>query len=152
MVANTQQTIVPTCETVRVKLTVPLVLSYLLKEYSQAKIGQITGRSQQAVSQFVAKHYDVLQPLANKDNLYMAAKSKYIASRAQDVTIDILDSCQDFNKRDLIPVTATLDRNITTHRLLSDESTANVSVSTVNSNMAERQKQREELLKELSDI
>ncbi len=144
--------LVTTCEQPKIKLTVPLVLSYLLKEYSQQKIGEITGKSQQAISQFVQKHYDILQPLRAKDNLYMAAKSKYIASRAQDVTIDILDNCDDFNKKDLIPVTAVLDRNVTTDRLLSGESTSNVSIDTINHNMAERQTQREALQAELADM
>jgi hypothetical protein len=122
---------------IRVRLTVPLIASYLSKNYRITDIAKICNQSHQWVSEFMQKHYDKLLPLIDDKDVYSAMQAKYISNRAKDELENVLNTCNDFNKKDLIPLTAVSDRHTQQYRLLSDRSTSSVSVSVVDSNIKE---------------
>ena len=76
-------------------------------------------------------------PLIDDKDVYSAMQAKYISNRAKDELENVLNTCNDFSKKDLIPLTAVSDRHTQQYRLLSDRSTSNVSVSAVDSNIKE---------------
>ncbi|MHC4270097.1 MAG: hypothetical protein ACYSTS_16760 [Planctomycetota bacterium] len=136
----------------RVKLTVPLIASYLSCNYNVTSIAKATGQGHQWVSEFIKKNYDALLPLIDKQDVYAAMQAKHVAHKAKEKLNDIIDTCNDFNKRDLIPLTAVSDRHTQQYRLLSDKSTANVSIDQVHANREELRARKEMLLARLKEI
>ncbi len=130
---------------IKTKLTVPLIASYLSCGYNITSIGKVTGQAHQWVSEFIKKNYDYLLPLIDNQDVYAAMQAKHVAYKAKEKLNDILDTCEDFNKRDLIPLTAVSDRHTQQYRLLSDKSTANVSIDQRNINIKELEAELAEL-------
>ncbi len=125
---------------IRVKLTVPLVASYLSKGYRVTDIAKICNQSHQWVSEYISKHYDELMPLLDNEDVIAAMQAKYISQRARNELENDFDTCNDFTKKDLIPLTAVSDRHTQQYRLLSDKSTSNVSVEAVDARVEDRNK------------
>ena len=132
----------------KVKLTIPLIASYLKRGATRADIARVCNVSHQAVSDYVQRHHDALAPLVDSSGTYQATKAQHVADMAQDRLIEHLPAT---DKKDLIALNAISGTHIDKYRLLSDKSTQNVSVDVVTGNIAERKKRREELLKELED-
>ncbi len=132
----------------KVKLTVPLVASYLARGVKRTKIAKLCNISNAAVYDYCDRHYEELAPLIDTSDGIMAMKSKHIAEKAQD---RILVHLKDSEKKDLFALNAISGTHVDKMRLLSDKSTENFSMDVINSNIAERQKRREELLKELGE-
>ncbi len=133
---------------IRVKLTVPLVASYLSKGYRITDIAKVCNQSHQWVSEFISKRYVELMPLLDNQDVISAMQAKYIAQRARNELENVFDTCKDFTKKDLIPLTAVSDRHTQQYRLLSDKSTQNISKEVLHTRMEDRNKQ----LKELQEI
>ncbi len=133
----------------KVKLTVPLVASYLVRGVKRTQIARLCNISNAAVYDYCDRHYEELAPLIDTSDGIMAMKSKHIAEKAQE---RILVHLKDSEKKDLFALNAISGTHIDKMRLLSDKSTQNVSIEALHSNIAERQKRRQELLAELGSM
>ena len=111
----------------KVKLTVPLVASYLARGVKRTKIAALCNISNQAVYDYCDRHYEELAPLIDISDSIMAMKSKHIAEKAQKRILIHLDESE---KKDLFALNAISGTHIDKYRLLSGESTENVSVHT----------------------
>ncbi len=101
---------------IRVKLTVPLVAGYLSKGYRITDIAKVCNQAHQWVSEYIQKHYKDLLPLLDNQDVIAAMQAKYISQRARNELENVLDTCNDFTKRDLIPLTAVSDRHTQQYR------------------------------------
>ena len=137
---------------IKTKLTVPLIASYLSCGYNITSIGKATGQAHQWVSEYIKKNYDSLLPLIDKQDVYAAMQAKHVAIKAKDKLNDIIDTCKTFDKRDLIPLTAVSDRHTQQYRLLSDKSTANVSIDQITASREELRARREVLQAKLKEL
>ena len=120
----------------KVKLSVPLIASFITKQYRQVDIAKACNVSDQAISSYIKRHYDQLLPLIDSSDGLSAMMSKHIASKAKVEINNILD-IDTFNKKDLVALNIVAGTQIDKYRLLSDRSTSNVSVSAVDSNIKE---------------
>ena len=120
----------------KVKLSVPLIASFITKRYRQSDIARACNVSDQAVSSYIKKHYEELLPLVDTSDGLSAMMSKHIASKAKVEINNILD-IDTFNKKDLVALNIVAGTQIDKYRLLSDRSTSNVSVSAVDGNIKE---------------
>ena len=120
----------------KVKLSVPLIASFITKQYRQVDIAKACNVSDQAISSYIKRHYDQLLPLIDSSDGLSAMMSKHIASKAKVEINNILD-IDTFNKKDLVALNIVAGTQIDKYRLLSDRSTSNVSVSAVDSNIRE---------------
>jgi predicted DNA-binding protein YlxM (UPF0122 family) len=126
----------------KVKLTVPLVASYLARGVKRTKIAALCNISNQAVYDYCDRHYEELAPLIDISDSIMAMKSKHIAEKAQKRILIHLDESE---KKDLFALNAISGTHIDKFRLLSDRSTSNVSIQAEHDNIKELD-QREKLL------
>ena len=120
----------------KVKLSVPLIASFITKQYRQVDIAKACNVSDQAISSYIKRHYDQLLPLIDSSDGLSAMMSKHIASKAKVEINNILD-IDTFNKKDLVALNIVAGTQIDKYRLLSDRSTSIVSVSAVDSNIKE---------------
>ncbi len=118
----------------KVKLSVPLVASYLARGIRQVDIARICNVSRQAVNDYIKTHYDELAPLVDDGNI-LIMKAKHIASKAQENIITVLDQAPE--KKDLFALNAVRGTHIDKYRPLSDKSTSNVSIDQVRTNITE---------------
>ncbi len=116
----------------KVKLTVPLVASYLARGVKRTKIAEICNISNAAVYDYCERHYEELAPLIDTSDGIMAIKSKHIAEKAQG---RLLKHLKHSEKKDLFALNAISGTHIDKYRLLSDKSTANVSIDQRNANI-----------------
>ncbi len=133
----------------KVKLTVPLVASYLARGVKRTKIAEICNVSFQAVYDYCDRHYEELAPLIDTSDSILAIKSKHIAVKAQG---QILKHLSKSEKKDLFALNAISGTHIDKFRLLSNKSTSNVAIDTIHSNITERDKRLEELRRELDQV
>jgi predicted transcriptional regulator len=126
----------------KVKLSVPLIASYIDKGCTQADIARRCNVSYQAVSNYIKRHYDDLAPLLGSNNI-MIMKAKHIASKAQDNIAIILDDKPE--KKDLFALNAVSGTHIDKMRLLSDQSTSNISIDAIHTRREDIQKRLKEL-------
>ncbi len=137
----------------KVTLTIPLVASYLCCNYKMTHIAKHTGHSHQWVSEFIRKNYDALMPLIDKEDVYAAMQAKHVAKLAKDKLDEVLNTCTDFSKRDLIPLTAVSDRHTQQYRLLSDKSTANIiTKESIGSDQDDINQERAQLRQQLAKL
>ena len=135
----------------KVKLSVPLIASFITKRYRQSDIARACNVSDQAVSSYIKKHYEELLPLVDTSDGLSAMMSKHIATKAKE-RIDNILTVDTFNKKDLVALNITAGTQIDKYRLLSDKSTSNVSIDTIDADineLTEREKELEAQLKEL---
>lgn len=111
----------------KVSLSVPLLASYLRRGYRQHQIAEICNVSRQSVSEYIKRYYTDLAPLIDSD-AYLAIQAKSLATKAIGRIDELLDR-EILTKRDLIPLNAISGTHIDKYRLLSGQSTENVSVS-----------------------
>jgi hypothetical protein len=116
----------------KVKLTIPLIASYLARGVKRTKIAEICNVSFQAVYDYCDRHYEELAPLIDTSDGIMAMKSKHIAEKAQE---RLLVHLKDSEKKDLFALNAISGTHIDKMRLLSDKSTQNISQSINSANM-----------------
>jgi len=135
----------------KVKLSVPLIASFITKRYRQSDIARACNVSDQAVSSYIKKHYEELLPLVDTSDGLSAMMSKHIATKAKERIVNIL-TVDTFNKKDLVALNITAGTQIDKYRLLSDKSTSNVSIDTIDAEineLTEREKELEAQLREL---
>ena len=135
----------------KVKLSVPLIASFITKRYRQSDIARACNVSDQAVSSYIKKHYAELLPLVDTSDGLSAMMSKHIATKAKE-RIDNILTVDTFNKKDLVALNITAGTQIDKYRLLSDKSTSNVSIDTIDAEineLTEREKELEAQLREL---
>jgi predicted DNA-binding protein YlxM (UPF0122 family) len=118
----------------KVKLSVPLLASYLARGITQVDIARICNVSRQAVHSYIKTHYEQLAPLVDDGNI-LIMKSKHIASKAQENIMVVLDQAPE--KKDLFALNAVSGTHIDKYRLLSDKSTQNISIDQVRTNLAD---------------
>ena len=126
----------------KVKLTVPLVASYLARGVKRTKIAEICNVSFQAVYDYCDRHYEELAPLIDTSDGILAIKSKHIAVKAQERILKHLNQSE---KKDLFALNAISGTHIDKMRLLSDKATSNVSVNTAMSNVKDADKEIAEI-------
>ena len=126
----------------KVKLTVPLVASYLARGVKRTKIAEICNISNAAVYEYCDRHYEDLAPLIDTTDGIMAIKSKYIANKAQE---RILKHLKQTEKRDLFALNAVSGTHVDKYRLLQDKSTVNVNIDQVNTNINDLINKHQEL-------
>ncbi len=129
---------------IKVKLSVPLIASYLNKEATQADIARASKISPQAVNDYIKRHYNELAPLVDTADNILAMRSKHLANKAQEKMEGILE-LDKFNKKDLVPLNIVSGTHIDKYRLLSDKSTQNVSAEVLHTRIEDRRKYLEEL-------
>lgn len=129
---------------IKVKLTVPLIASYIAKGYTQANIARVCNLSDQAVSDYIKRHYDELAPLVDTTDNILAMRSKHLANKAQG-KIEVILEVDSFNKKDLVPLNIVSGTHVDKYRLLSDKSTQNVSAEVLHTRIEDRNKYLEEL-------
>ena len=127
-----------------VKLSVPLIASFLTKQYRQVDIAKACNVSEQAVSKYIKKHFDELAPLIDTTDGILAMQSKHLANKAQEKIEGILE-VDSFNKKDLVPLNIISGTHIDKYRLLSDKSTQNVSMDVIGTRREDRHKRIDEL-------
>ena len=135
----------------KVKLSVPLIASFITKQYRQVDIAKACNVSDQAISSYIKRHYDQLLPLIDSSDGLSAMMSKHIATKAKE-RIDNILTVDTFNKKDLVALNITAGTQIDKYRLLSDKSTSNVSIDTIDAEineLTEREKELEAQLREL---
>jgi predicted DNA-binding protein YlxM (UPF0122 family) len=120
----------------KVKLSVPLIASFITKQYRQVDIAKACNVSDQAISSYIKRHYDQLLPLIDSSDGLSAMMSKHIASKAKVEINNILD-IDTFNKKDLVALNIVAGTQIDKYRLLSDKSTENVSIGAIDGNIKE---------------
>ncbi len=135
----------------KVKLTVPIIANFILKGLRQADIAKACNVSDQAVSSYIKKHYDEIIPIVDPTDRLMALQAKNTARKALD-KIDNIINVEDFTKKDLFPLNVVAGTQIDKYRLLSDKSTANVSIDQVNTNIKEIRARKEVLQVKLKEI
>ncbi len=133
----------------KVKLTIPLVASYLARGVKRTKIAEICNISNQAVYDYCDRHYEELAPLIDISDSIMAMKSKHIAEKAQKRILIHLDESE---KKDLFALNAISGTHIDKYRLLSNQSTSNVAVDVAKGNVDDADKEIEELKKKLKTV
>ncbi len=126
----------------KVKLSVPLIASYLVRGVKRTKIAEICNVSFQAVYDYCNRHYEELAPLIDTSDSILAIKSKHIAVRAQERILKHLNQSE---KKDLFALNAISGTHIDKMRLLSDKSTSNVSIASLNANLDDLTRQEKEL-------
>ena len=120
----------------KVKLSVPLIASFITKQYRQVDIAKACNVSDQAISSYIKRHYDQLLPLIDSSDGLSAMMSKHIATKAKE-RIDNILTVDTFNKKDLVALNITAGTQIDKYRLLSDKSTENVSIDAIDGNIKE---------------
>ncbi len=133
----------------KVKLTIPLVASYLARGVKRTKIAEICNISFQAVYDYCDRHYEELAPLIVTSDGIMAIKSKYIAEKAQG---RLLKHLKHSEKKDLFALNDISGTHIDKYRLLSDKSTDNISIDQVRINREELRARKEVLLARLKEL
>jgi len=131
----------------KVKLSVPLIASYLVRGVKRTKIAEICNVSNQAVYYYCERHYEELAPLIDTSDSIMAIKSKHIADKAQGRILKHLDKTE---KKDLFALNAISGTHIDKMRLLSDKSTANISVAALDASLDELAKREKEIMAKLN--
>ena len=121
----------------KVKLSVPLIASFITKRYRQVDIAKACNVSDQAISSYIKRHYDQLLPLIDSSDGLSAMMSKHIASKAKTEINNILD-IDTFNKKDLVALNIVAGTQIDKYRLLSDKSTENVSIGAIDGSIKEQ--------------
>ncbi len=133
-------------------LSVELMGALLKQGKRIIDIANYTGQARGNVSRYYKQHLEELQYLRDTQNNIAATMYKRIEYHATKRQIDIYNDTKAVQKVSasqsaIIGGIATEKR-----RLLEGESTQNVSVSAINTNMKERQAQREALQAELADM
>lgn len=131
----------------KTKLTIPLLASFLSKSYKPADIARACNVSPSAVSQAISKGLDQLYPLIDSTDALTALKAKHIADLAQDRLIKHLPTA---NKKQLSTLNLISGVHIDKYRLLSDKSTQNVSIASLDSSLDDLNKREQELLTKLN--
>ena len=108
----------------KITLSIPFIALHLNACKSQADIARLTGHSPQWVNEFIQKNKDELEVLSNKDGL-LALHSKYIAVKGMKELHKELDRS---GKKNIIALNAVIGTHIDKYRLLSDQSTENISM------------------------
>ncbi len=124
---------------IKIKLSVPLISVYLAKGYRQVDIAKDCNISEQAVSNFIKKHRDEIIPLIDTTDGIAAFRAKHIANKVEDKIEDIL-AVEEFNKKDISPLTIAYGVHTDKYRLLSDKSTQNVSIDAIDARIEDRDK------------
>lgn len=133
----------------KVKLTIPLVASYLSRGVKRTQIAKLCNISNAAVYDYCDRHYEELAPLIDTSDGIMAMKSKHIAEKAQE---RLLIHLNDSEKKDLFALNAIFGTHIDKHRLLSDKSTQNISMDTVHANREELAIRRSEIQAQIDEL
>lgn len=132
-----------------VRMTIPIIASLLAKQQRITDIANVLNQDIGNVSNYIKTNYDKLAPLIDNQDVLAAMHSKYIAQRAKDKIDDIFNSQEAFSKKDLIPLTAVSDRHTQQYRLLSDKSTQNVTVASMDASLDDLDKREKDILARL---
>ncbi len=135
----------------KVKLSVPLIASFIAKQYRQSDIAKACNVSDQAVSSYIKAHYEELLPLVDTSDGLSAMMSKHIATKAKE-KIDNILTVDTFTKKDLVPLNIVAGTQDDKYRLLSGKSTQNVSIDAIHARREDRQKRIEQLKAERAQL
>ena len=133
----------------KVKLTIPLVASYLARGVKRTRIAELCNISNAAVYDYCDRHYDELAPLIDTSDGIMAMKSKHIAEKAQG---RLLLHLKDSEKKDLFALNAISGTHIDKMRLLSDKSTQNVSIHAAQDDLKDLEEQAKLIEAQIREI
>lgn len=130
----------------KVKLSIPLLATYLKRGVNMSEISRICNITPQAVSDYIKRHYDKLSPLVDETGLLQATKAQHVADFAQD---RLLLHLRDTDKKDLFALNAISGTHIDKYRLLSDKSTENVSMTSLDTSLDDLNKREQEIMTKL---
>lgn len=134
---------IPPPDNLKVKLSIPLIAAYLKRGYNENQIATVCNISRQAVNEYISRHEEELLPLIENDG-YLALRARNIACKAMD-RIDInLDST---TQKDLIALNAISGTHVDKYRLLSGQSTDNISVKITDNERMDLQQIAQEMAK-----
>ncbi len=133
----------------KVKLTIPLVASYLARGVKRTQIARLCNISNAAVYDYCDRHYEELAPLIDTSDGIMAMKSKHIAEKAQE---RILVHLKDSEKKDLFALNAISGTHVDKSKLLQGQPTQIFSVKASQQNIKELDIQINLLETKLKDI
>jgi len=143
------EALVPVDTKQKVSLSVPLIATYLKRGVNYSDIARICNISKQAVSSYIKTHYNDLAPLVDKTDNLAAAQAQHIANKAQE---RLLLHLSDSEKKDLFALNAISGTHIDKYRLLSDKSTANVSIDQITASREELRARKEVLQARLKEL
>ena len=78
--------------TYKVPLSIPFIAAHLNANKSQAEIAKVAGCSEQAVSQYIQRHFSILEVCCDKSDTILALQCKMSASKANQLLYDVLNS------------------------------------------------------------
>ncbi len=136
----------------KIKLSIPLVANLMLKGLKQVDIARTCNITRQTVNAYIKKHLDELLPLLDESDRLVAIKARHIADKSLNVIDDIINTTDDFGKRDLISLNVVAGTQIDKHRLLSNQSTSNISVDQVTTNINANQQAINEMEAKLKQL
>ncbi len=120
----------------KVKLNVPLIITYLKLGYTRNQIAKVCNLHHSAVYDYCERHWNDIAPMLDKSGIYHATVAEFVAIKSKEKLIGVLtNSDYDYDKKDIIPLTASSDRHTTQARLLQEKSTAKVSVDQAEGNI-----------------
>lgn len=137
---------------VKVRLTVPLVASYLSRGIRQSDIARACNLHTSTVSKYIKTNYDKLGVLIDNTDGLMAMASKHVANMALGRLDNILEHTENFDKKDLVALNIVSGTQIDKYRLLSDKSTSNVAIDTCKQSLEDLNKREQDLLKKLECV
>lgn len=124
------------------RLTIDLVNSLLLRNYNKADIGRLCNLHHTTVGRFIKRHYNKIAPVVDQDNTLLIAKSKRIVNQGFD-HINTIMQHSEFNKKDMVQLSITTGTIFDKLRLLQGESTQNVGMAVVETNITDQTKANE---------
>ncbi len=133
----------------QVKLSVPLIATYLTRGLKRSEISRICNVSRQAVTDYCNRHYDQLAPLLDTTNTLRANKAKYIADIAQD---KILEHLPKTTEKSLIALNAISGTHTDKAITLSGGSNINISIKSDRNEIKELDNQISVLEAKLLDM
>ena len=105
---------------IKIKLTIPLVASYLTQGRTQSDIAKTCGLSKQWVSAYIVKNRNTLKPLTDRTDGIVAQACKMLAVKAQERLLLHIDQSE---KKDMFALNAISGTHIDKYQLLSGKAT-----------------------------
>ncbi len=135
----------------KIPLSVPLIASYFQRGYKRGQMAAFFNTSKSAVYDYCKKHYEELAPFLDNTDTYKANVAQHVSNQAKKVLLNVIDTTTDWDKRDLIPLTAVSDRHQTQAQMLSGKATQVVTYETLGTNVKELEANNTALEQELQE-
>ncbi|MCP5058862.1 MAG: hypothetical protein GY937_19345 [bacterium] len=136
-------------QAMKTPLTVPIIASFLIKGFNHRMIAETLNCSRPWVSQFIKDNAESLAPLVDNDSGIAAVKHKHAANVAVDKLIEYLPESK---PKDIYTLSVISAMQTDKGRLLSNKSTANISIDDITASRADIQAKRAALKYKLDKL